>query len=37
MNKKNKSKDFKSFEDDEGLFSDNYDEISFHIKNEEPK
>ena len=32
MNKKNKSKDYKSLEEDEGLFSDNYDEMSFDVK-----
>ena len=32
MNKKNKSNDFKSLDEDEGLFSDNYDEMSFHVK-----
>jgi hypothetical protein len=31
MNKKNISKDFKSLEEDKGLFSDNYDDMSFNV------
>ena len=37
MSKKFKSKDHSSFQEDEGLFSDNYDELSFHANQDQPK